>query len=365
MFAGASRAASAAQVHRRAQIARGGGPRRSSASGSSAPGALSRGRDSALARSSAARGARATHGGARRTPRRDARPARRSPGRDARAQRGSRFGSPRSTRDVRRPMRAPSQRRPPTEADPHTRLRLPQAPGLERVDARDSARDGDTGSAIARLREFGTLLLAMERRCVQPDIAQRCSRMVERHFTESLEPAHWLKAGGAKRWLDLGSGGGFPAIPLAILGVGGHWTLVESRRNKTLFLQKAVQELKLSGLEVVREQHRESSRSGVPMSCSTDSLRARQCPRGNAGSSGALRAPGWHRVLMEGQSARRRDGGRRSAGEQPGSSTVARRRDRPEQWSPDSLENSCDCLTNSPPSFHVEHCPCPAAASPC
>jgi 16S rRNA (guanine527-N7)-methyltransferase len=80
------------------------------------------------------------------------------------------------------------------------------------------------------------------------------SRLVERHFTESVEPAHWLSASGAKLWLDLGSGGGLPAIPLAMLGVGNHWTLVESRRNKTLFLQKAVQDLKLHGIEVMRDR---------------------------------------------------------------------------------------------------------------
>jgi 16S rRNA (guanine527-N7)-methyltransferase len=51
--------------------------------------------------------------------------------------------------------------------------------------------------------------------------------------------------------LDFGSGGGFPALPLAIAGVGERWTLVESRRNKTLFLRRAVQELALKGIEVV------------------------------------------------------------------------------------------------------------------
>jgi len=79
-------------------------------------------------------------------------------------------------------------------------------------------------------------------------------RIVERHFLESVEPAHWLASSGAKRWLDLGSGGGFPAVPLAILGVGSEWTLVESRRNKTLFLTKAAQVLKLPGIRVVRER---------------------------------------------------------------------------------------------------------------
>jgi 16S rRNA (guanine527-N7)-methyltransferase len=76
-------------------------------------------------------------------------------------------------------------------------------------------------------------------------------RIVARHVLESLAPAYWLKASGATRWLDFGSGAGFPALPLAIAGVGGEWTLVESRRTKTLFLRKALADLGISGITVV------------------------------------------------------------------------------------------------------------------
>jgi 16S rRNA (guanine527-N7)-methyltransferase len=50
--------------------------------------------------------------------------------------------------------------------------------------------------------------------------------------------------------MDLGSGAGFPAIPLVIAGVPGEWTLVESRRTKTLFLRKAVETLGLGQIRV-------------------------------------------------------------------------------------------------------------------
>jgi 16S rRNA (guanine527-N7)-methyltransferase len=76
-------------------------------------------------------------------------------------------------------------------------------------------------------------------------------RIVARHVLESLEPAHWLKESGATRWLDFGSGAGLPALPLAIAGVGGTWTLVESRRTKTLFLRKAVDEIGVRGITVL------------------------------------------------------------------------------------------------------------------
>lgn len=76
-------------------------------------------------------------------------------------------------------------------------------------------------------------------------------RIVERHIAESIEPAAWLKASPATRWLDFGSGAGLPAIPLVIAGVGSSWTLVESRRMKTLFMRKATETLGLKNIEIV------------------------------------------------------------------------------------------------------------------
>ena len=70
-------------------------------------------------------------------------------------------------------------------------------------------------------------------------------RIVERHLAESLEPAAKLAASGITDWVDFGSGAGFPAIPLAIAGVGERWTLVESRRPKTLFMRKTLGEIGL------------------------------------------------------------------------------------------------------------------------
>jgi 16S rRNA (guanine527-N7)-methyltransferase len=76
------------------------------------------------------------------------------------------------------------------------------------------------------------------------------ARLVERHLAESLQPAALILASGCRRLIDLGSGAGLPAIPLAVAGVGTWWTLVESRRNKTLFMRKAVMDLGLKNIDV-------------------------------------------------------------------------------------------------------------------
>lgn len=53
---------------------------------------------------------------------------------------------------------------------------------------------------------------------------------------------------------DLGSGGGLPAIPIAILQSGWHVTLIEAIRKKTAFLQHVRGKLGLKNIEVLSER---------------------------------------------------------------------------------------------------------------
>jgi 16S rRNA (guanine527-N7)-methyltransferase len=109
----------------------------------------------------------------------------------------------------------------------------------------------DPAVVTPRLRRFAELLLDWNRGFSNLISRNDEARIVERHLLESLAPAKWIRDSGRRRWLDFGSGGGFPAIPLALAGIGDDWTLVESRRNKTLFLRKVIQELRLKDVEVV------------------------------------------------------------------------------------------------------------------
>jgi 16S rRNA (guanine527-N7)-methyltransferase len=52
------------------------------------------------------------------------------------------------------------------------------------------------------------------------------------------------------RIADLGSGGGLPAIPIAIIQPDWHLTLIEAVRKKTAFLQHVRGKLKLKNIEV-------------------------------------------------------------------------------------------------------------------
>ena len=53
---------------------------------------------------------------------------------------------------------------------------------------------------------------------------------------------------------DLGSGGGLPAIPIAIIQPEWHLTLIEAIRKKTAFLQHIRGKLKLKNIEILSER---------------------------------------------------------------------------------------------------------------
>lgn len=108
----------------------------------------------------------------------------------------------------------------------------------------------DAGAIVPQLRRYAELLVAWNRGVSNLLSRNDESRLVERHIGESLGPVRAMLDTGIDEWLDIGSGGGFPAVPLVLAGVGRRWNLVESRRMKTLFLNKVKQEMSLSSMTV-------------------------------------------------------------------------------------------------------------------
>ncbi|MBD1585839.1 16S rRNA (guanine(527)-N(7))-methyltransferase RsmG [Pseudomonas typographi] len=80
--------------------------------------------------------------------------------------------------------------------------------------------------------------------------------MVSRHLLDSLSVLPWL--GDAEHWLDVGSGGGMPGIPMAIMFPHRAITTLDSNGKKTRFQTQVKLELGLANLHVVHsrvEQH--------------------------------------------------------------------------------------------------------------
>ncbi|MBN2029133.1 16S rRNA (guanine(527)-N(7))-methyltransferase RsmG [bacterium] len=77
------------------------------------------------------------------------------------------------------------------------------------------------------------------------------SRIVSKHFLESLGLVKVVLFPQGTTVLDLGTGAGFPGVPLKIIRPDIHMVLVESKKKKILFLKKLVEELGLTGVEVI------------------------------------------------------------------------------------------------------------------
>lgn len=74
-----------------------------------------------------------------------------------------------------------------------------------------------------------------------------------RHFMDSLSLLPFLPAGPC-RLIDIGSGAGFPAIPVKIVRTDLHVTLLEASRKKCSFLKELIRTLGLRDIAVVNSR---------------------------------------------------------------------------------------------------------------
>ncbi|HYD47966.1 MAG TPA: 16S rRNA (guanine(527)-N(7))-methyltransferase RsmG [Terriglobales bacterium] len=85
--------------------------------------------------------------------------------------------------------------------------------------------------------------------------------VVREHVVDSLALLPWVEDG--RRVADLGSGGGFPGVPLAIFRPGVAVTLIESRRKRASFLSEVARRLNLANVVVLPERGEDAASRGV------------------------------------------------------------------------------------------------------
>ena len=101
---------------------------------------------------------------------------------------------------------------------------------------------------LPRLVKYLDLLLRWNARTNLTAIREP-EEIVRRHFGESLFAASHLGP-EVPALLDLGSGAGFPGIPIALLRPGIAVTLAESQNKKATFLREVARALSLNNVEV-------------------------------------------------------------------------------------------------------------------
>lgn len=108
--------------------------------------------------------------------------------------------------------------------------------------------------ALEKLYEYATCLLSGSEKTnlISKNDAKK---LLSRHFADSLIPffllKEELKMSGKKRFADIGSGGGCPVIPLAIVLPDMQFYATEARTLRHKFLSETKQKLHLENLEVI------------------------------------------------------------------------------------------------------------------
>jgi 16S rRNA (guanine527-N7)-methyltransferase len=78
--------------------------------------------------------------------------------------------------------------------------------------------------------------------------------MAVKHYLDSLTCCLAVDFAGTQHVCDVGSGAGFPGIPLAIVFPQTHFVLLEATQKKAAFLTHAINELGLNNCEVLADR---------------------------------------------------------------------------------------------------------------
>jgi 16S rRNA (guanine527-N7)-methyltransferase len=106
-------------------------------------------------------------------------------------------------------------------------------------------------AALDRLARYGKLLSHWNKRInlTSLELDPPSSDAVDRLFIEPLLAAPYI--GSQAHWIDVGSGGGSPAIPLKIARPALKLTMIEARSRKAAFLREAARDLGLEDVSVL------------------------------------------------------------------------------------------------------------------
>lgn len=110
----------------------------------------------------------------------------------------------------------------------------------------------------ARLEAYYRLLVTWNQKInlTGLDLSEPTPAALDRLIVEPLVAAKHVPA-RASRLIDIGSGGGSPAIPFALAVPGSRLTMVESKTRKSVFLREAARAVDLAEAEVITARYEE------------------------------------------------------------------------------------------------------------
>lgn len=108
----------------------------------------------------------------------------------------------------------------------------------------------------AQLKQFDDyyeMLISVNEKMNLTAITEK-EEVYRKHFLDSLELLRVLPAHQEFHLCDVGSGAGFPAIPLAIVFPKAHFTILDALNKRILFLNAVIKQLHLDNVVAIHER---------------------------------------------------------------------------------------------------------------
>lgn len=116
--------------------------------------------------------------------------------------------------------------------------------------AKAAGLDVFASGVLDQLEMYADLLIETNQKVNLVSRAADLLPEIQNQLALSLIPVQLISV-QAQRWIDIGSGGGFPVIPMAILRRSTEFTAVEQVAKKAYFIERTAQTLGLQNLRVV------------------------------------------------------------------------------------------------------------------
>lgn len=116
--------------------------------------------------------------------------------------------------------------------------------------------DGISDDAVRKFKRYFEMLIDWNTRVNLTAIVES-EAVIEKHFSDSLLPIELIKNGS--RCIDIGTGAGFPGIPIAIMRSDVEMVLLDSLNKRVNFLNAVKDELGLDNITCIHARGEEAA----------------------------------------------------------------------------------------------------------
>ncbi len=116
-----------------------------------------------------------------------------------------------------------------------------------------------TSEQLNQFERYYQLLIEWNQKMNLTAITER-NEVYEKHFFDSLTPIRFFSLHDVHSLIDVGSGAGFPGIPIKICFPHFHLTILDSLNKRITFLDQVVENLKLTDVSLIHGRAEEAAR---------------------------------------------------------------------------------------------------------